>query len=310
MLIGGLGWSQLIDIREYQEIEKRQTERRILTPGPRGDIYDRNGNLLVGNRPHYSAVAYLDDLRPDFRKEYSKIIRAERARIKDDIRKHARRRRPRSRPHPNYNDCAWTARLNVVNHYVAKINAITGRERLHPQSKLIRHFNEQLLLPLPLVEDLSPDQYARLVEQLPVNSPIQIHTGTARYYPYGSAAAHLLGYVQNTLPDASEFPDDGIKTFTFKTKLGKTGLERSFNELLSGTTGMELWRVDPLGFQDTRLEMIPPKQGEDLITSIDMDLQLAAETALGERTGAAIALDIQSAKSSPSSAIRPTTSTT
>ena len=84
MLIVGLGWSQLIGIREYQEIEKRQTERRILKPGPRGDIYDRNGNLLVGNRPHYSAVAYLDDLRPDFRSEYSKIIRAERARIKED----------------------------------------------------------------------------------------------------------------------------------------------------------------------------------------------------------------------------------
>ena len=84
VLIGGLGWSQLIDISEYQEIEKRQTERRILTPGPRGDIYDRNGNLLVGNRPHYSAVVYLDDLRQDFRQEYSKIYKTERARIREE----------------------------------------------------------------------------------------------------------------------------------------------------------------------------------------------------------------------------------
>ncbi|CAA6690431.1 MULTISPECIES: penicillin-binding protein 2 [unclassified Lentimonas] len=294
VLIGGLGWSQLIDIREYKEIEKRQTERRILTPGPRGDIYDRDGNLLVGNRPHYSAVAYLDDLRSDFRKEYSKIYNAERARIKEEYENTPEDERPHDPPTPNYNECAWTARLNVVNRYIDIINRITGRDDSITESKLIRHFNEKLLLPLPLVEDLSPDQYARLVEQIPVNSPIQIHTGTARYYPYKSAAAHLLGYVQNTLPDASEIPDDGIKTFTFKTKLGKTGLERSFNDLLSGKTGMEMWRVDPLGFQDTRLEMIPPEQGEDLITSIDMDLQLAAETALGDRTGAAIALDIQS----------------
>ena len=294
VLIVGLGWSQLIGIREYQAIEKRQTERRILKPGPRGDIYDRNGKLLVGNRPHYSAVAYLDDLRPDFRSEYSKIIRAERARIKQDYQNTPETARPLSPPHPNYNRLQWLARQNVVDRYVAKINRITGRSDTIPQRKLIRHFNEQLLLPLPLAQDLSPDQYARLVEQLPVNSPIQIHTGTARYYPYATAAAHLLGYVQSTQPDASEIPDDGIKTFTFKTKLGKTGLERSFNELLSGTTGMEIWRVDPLGFQDTRLEMIPPQQGQNLITSIDMDLQLAAETALGERTGAAVALDIQS----------------
>jgi penicillin-binding protein 2 len=294
VLIGGLGWSQLIGIREYQEIEKRQTERRILKPGPRGDIYDRNGNLLVGNRPHYSAVAYLDDLRPDFRSEYSKIIRAERARIKEDYQNTPEATRPAAPPHPNYNRLQWVARQNVVNRYLAIINRITGRNDSISQRKLIRHFNEQLLLPLPLVQDLSPDHYARLVEQLPVNSPIQIHTDTARHYPYGSVAAHLLGYVQSTSPDASEIPDDGIKTFTFKTKLGKTGLERAFNQQLSGTTGMEIWRVDPLGFQDTRLQMIPPQQGQDLITSIDMDLQLAAETALGDRTGAAVALDIQS----------------
>jgi penicillin-binding protein 2 len=294
VLIGGLGWSQLIGIREYQEIEKRQTERRILKPGPRGDIYDRNGNLLVGNRPHYSAVAYLDDLRPDFRSEYSKIIRAERARIKEDYQNTPEATRPAAPPHPNYNRLQWVARQNVVNRYLAIINRITDRNDSISQRKLIRHFNEQLLLPLPLVQDLSPDHYARLVEQLPVNSPIQIHTDTARHYPYGSVAAHLLGYVQSTSPDASEIPDDGIKTFTFKTKLGKTGLERAFNQQLSGTTGMEIWRVDPLGFQDTRLQMIPPQQGQDLITSIDMDLQLAAETALGDRTGAAVALDIQS----------------
>jgi penicillin-binding protein 2 len=99
--------------------------------------------------------------------------------------------------------------------------------------------------------------------------------------------------VQKVNPDADEIPDDGIKTFTFKTKRGKTGLERSFDELLSGTTGTEIWRVDPLGFQDTLLNNETPKQGENLITSIDIDLQLAAETALGERTGAAVALDIK-----------------
>ncbi|MEC7486838.1 MAG: peptidoglycan glycosyltransferase, partial [Verrucomicrobiota bacterium] len=74
-LIVGLGWQQLVSRPEYEALERRQTERRVLKPGPRGNIYDRNGRLLVGNRPHYSAVVYLDDLRPEFRKEYSKIIR-------------------------------------------------------------------------------------------------------------------------------------------------------------------------------------------------------------------------------------------
>ncbi|MEC8330186.1 MAG: penicillin-binding transpeptidase domain-containing protein, partial [Verrucomicrobiota bacterium] len=197
-------------------------------------------------------------------------------------------------PLPNYNQLQWTARHAVILRYIEKINAITGRKDSLSESQLIRHFNEQLLLPLPLVDDLSPNQYARLVEQIhPVHSPIKIHTAFARYYPYKSLAAHILGYVQSKLPNSNELPSDGLKTFTFKKQVGKTGLEKYFDSHLSGTTGSEIWRVDPLGFQDARLEMIPPNQGQDLITSIDIDLQSAAETALGERTGAVIALDIE-----------------
>ena len=293
ILLVGLGWRQLVASRKYEEIEKRQTERRILIPGPRGDIYDRKGNLLVGNRAHYSAVVYLDDLRAEFRKEYSSIIRAERKRLKEEYEATPEAERPKDPPLPDYYQLQWMARQNVIQGYIDEINRITGRDDELAMRKIIRHFNEQLLLPLPLVEDLSPDQDARLVEQVPVDSAIKVHTGTARYYPYGVAAAHTLGYVQNVNPDLDKLPDDGIKTFTFKKKIGKTGLERSFDEQLSGTAGTEMWRVDPLGFQDTRLEMIPPIQGEDLITSIDIDLQLAAETALGERKGAAVAIDVK-----------------
>lgn len=293
VLIAGLGWRQLIANQKFEEIEKRQTERRILKPGPRGDIYDRKGNLLVGNRPHYSAVVYLDDLRREFRYEYSKIIRLERDRLREEYELAPEELRDEKDLTPKYNELQWVARQNVIQSYVDKINSITSRNDTISTRKIIRHFNEQLLLPLVLVEDLSADAYARLIEQVPVQSPIQIHTDTARYYPYGSAAAHTLGYVQNVNPDADEIPDDGIKTFTFKRKQGKTGIERTFDELLSGQIGTEMWRVDPLGFQDSLLENKTPKQGNNLITSIDIDIQLAAETALGERTGAAVALDVQ-----------------
>ncbi len=293
VLLAGLGWRQLVASRKYEEIEKRQTERRILMPGPRGNIYDRKGNLLVGNRAHYSAVVYLDDLRAEFRQEYSAIIRAERARLWESYEATPPAQQLDQPPLPDYHQLQWVARQNVIQRYIDEINRITGRDDRVSSSRIIRHFNEQLLLPLPLVEDLSPDQYARLVEQVPVDSPIKVHTGTARYYPYASAAAHALGYVQSVNPDPAEFPDDGIKTFTFKKQIGKTGLERSFNELLSGSAGTEMWRVDPLGFQDTRLDMVAPQQGGDLITSLDIDLQRVAETALGERKGAAIAIDVQ-----------------
>jgi penicillin-binding protein 2 len=294
-LFVGLAWRQVIDRSAYEEIERRQTERRILKPGPRGDIYDRKGRLLVGNRPHYSAVLYLDDLRPEFRSEYSIIVKDERARLKLEYKNTPAADRPKTAPLPNYNDLQWVARSNVIQGYLNQINEITGRQDSLSKRQLIRHFNENLLLPLPIVKDLTPDQYALLIEQIPPppNSPIQIHTDTARHYPYRDLAAHLLGYVQNKNLKKEEFPNDAIKTYAFQKKLGRSGLEAEFNTQLEGTTGNELWRVDPLGFQDTRLELNAPQQGESLISSIDIDLQRAAEIALGNRTGAAIALDVQ-----------------
>jgi len=278
VLLGGLAYRQLMSDERYARIEKRQSQRRILTPGPRGNIFDRDGKLLVGNRPHYSAVVYLDDLRREFREAYSRLLR------------NVRRRLPEG-DYPDYEKRKWEARLSVVQRYVERVNAITGGDAEVGKQELVRHFNERLLLPLPLAEDLDQESYARLVEQVPVRSPIRIRTGTARYYPHGSLAAHTLGYVSRENPDESTLPDDGVKTFTFKTKVGRTGLERSFNERLSGTSGREIWRVDPMGFQANRLSVEPPEKGEDLYTSLDLELQQAAETALGDRTGAAVALD-------------------
>jgi penicillin-binding protein 2 len=227
-------------------------------------------------------VVYLDDLRPEFRSSYSKELREERARLEAVFLNTPIEERPSTPPHPDYNKLKWKARQAVIQKYLDQINGITGREDRLTESRLIRHFNENLLLPLPLVRDLTPDQYAQLIEQIPPppRSPIQIHTDTARYYPYRELAAHLLGYVQNKNLAPEEFPNDGIKTFAFQKKVGRSGLEAYFNDSLTGTTGRELWRVDPLGFQDTRLELNAPQQGQSLNTSIDIDLQRAAETAL------------------------------
>ena len=288
LLLLGLARQQFLKKDTYEDMERRQTERRIFLPGPRGDIYDRNGNLLVGNRPHYSASVILDDLRPEFRKEYSKLIRSARAQIEaESLDKKSPTRLP------DYYQLKWEARTNVIQKYLDIIESVTQRKTSLKESKIIRHFNEQLLLPLPLTQDLSASEYAQLIERLPVHSPINIHTSSARYYPFKEFAAHTLGYVQNVNPDLSLLPKDGIKNFTYKTKIGKTGIENTFNHQLKGQNGYEIWQVDPLGYQNKQLELKPPKQGNDLIISIDIELQRVAEIALGNRTGAAIALDVE-----------------
>ena len=278
VLLAMLAYRQVIRGSVYREQEKKQNLRRILLPGPRGNIYDRDGRLLVGNRPHFSAVVYLGELRPEFNRKYIELVR----RARETNRKIDR------------NELNIRARSEVVQSYLDRINRILGREDRVDRRDVERHFRQNLLLPLPLIKDLLPEEYAKLIELIPVQSPIQIHTDSARYYPFRSAAAHTLGFIGATFEVPREgLPGADLTTISFKGKTGRTGLEQSFNKSLQGSTGGEIWVVDPSGFQYKRTAHKLPLKGEDITISIDIDLQLAAENALGDKTGAVAAIDVK-----------------
>lgn len=274
----GLAYRQLVQSREYQEQERLQNYRRVLLPAPRGNIYDREGRLLVGNRPVYSAVVYLDELRREFRQEYFHLV--------NEARSLNLKR--------NRQELNTEARRNVVQGYLNQINRLLGRDLNVISEDLERQFGQDRLLPFPLVSDLAEEQFARLVERLPVDSPIQIVTQSARYYPYGEAACHTLGFVSTKdRLDEDGFVGEELRTFHLPGKAGRTGLERAFDERLTGRTGGEIWVVDPSGFRYERTTYRPPTQGENLTTTIDIDLQLAVEAAMSEYIGAAIALHVE-----------------
>ncbi|MFW5883175.1 MAG: penicillin-binding transpeptidase domain-containing protein [Verrucomicrobiota bacterium] len=289
VLIGGVAWRQFVDGARLRAIEEVQAQRRILQPGPRGNIYDRNGELLVGNRPRYSAVIYPDGiqrLRPEFRRAFSERLRLYRA-----------AREAGQEVEFDYDAFVWDSRQSVIEEYLAEINRVTGRDERLELRDLKNHFWRELLMPFTLVNDLTPEEYAALIEHLPVNSPVQIFTDSARYYPYSSAAAHTLGYTVTTLIEESTegLPGDDLMTFEFKGQEGRTGLERYFDEQLRGRTGVSIHLVDPSGYQYATLEehRIAATQGEPIYTSLDIQMQLAAEQALGDKVGAAVALDVQ-----------------
>lgn len=281
VLIAGVGYQQLFQSWKNSEEERKQSQRRIIVPGPRGNIYDRHGRLLVENRARFSVVLNLADLRGELRTEYRRVL--------ENYRKFPKEERPTG------GQLERIARQAVAQRYLDQVNAILGRrEQVRPRD-LDRHFNQTLLLPYVLLDDLSPEEYARLVERLPVNSPLQVYASSTRHYPYGNAAAHVLGYVGiDTDPEAEELGNDDLMTFKMKGTFGRDGLEKQFDSTLQGQAGGAIYRVDPAGYKiNPPLEKRTPKQGQNLTTSLDIDLQLAAEDAIGDRTGAAIALDVR-----------------
>jgi len=284
LLVGGLAYRQLLKTVFYTKREIQQNQRRVVIPAPRGNIYDRNGDVLVGNRPRFSVVLDLAQLRSEFRSEYKKVDR------------NYKKLDPAERP--NSDQLSRIARAAVAQRYLDKINVILGRAEIVRSAELKRHIDQTLLLPYVLLDDLSPKEYARLIEKLPVESPLQVYISSTRYYPYGSAAAHTLGYVGvNSDPDTEDFPGDDLPTVKMKGSIGRTGLEKLYENDLQGETGGAIYRVDPAGYKvDRPIEQLLPVQGRNINTSIDIDLQLAAETALTEpveRIGAAVALDVR-----------------
>ena len=290
VLATGLAYRQLFRSGDYGERERLQNQRRVLVPGPRGNIYDREGRLLVGNRSRFAVTLYLDELRGEFRTEYIEIVRRYRAsEVEGDITRNDR---------PASGQLEQIARAQVVQRYLDQVNRLLGRSDKVDMRGLNRHFQQQLLLPYILLDDLKPGEYARLIERLPVESPLQVYTSSTRYYPYGAAAAHALGYVGGSDEISLEYmPGDDLKTYAFKGTVGRDGLELRYDSLLQGETGGTIYRVDPAGFRvNPPLRRHMPVQGHNLVTSLDIDLQLAAERAMGQfenLKGAATALDVR-----------------
>ena len=283
VLVSGLAYRQIFQSDSYHEREKQQNQRRILTPGPRGNIYDRDRHLLVGNRARFAVTLYLDELRKEFRREYILIRKNYRELGDKDV--------------PNATQMEQIARFSVVQRYLDKVNRALGRNEKADSKSLNQHFGQHLLLPFILLDDLTPMEYSKLVEQLPVQSPLQVYASSTRFYPYKSAASHTLGYVTGNedIDVAVDFPGADLTTFKMRGTEGKAGLEKSLESVLEGETGGSIYRVDPAGFRiEPPLSKRLPIQGKDVVTSLDVDIQQAAEAAMdkSEMSCAAVMMDV------------------
>jgi penicillin-binding protein 2 len=226
-------------------------------------------------------VLYLDELRQEFRREFIRVRRNYRETDDKDL--------------PTSSQLEQIARSSVVQRYLDQINTILHRNERVDTADLMKHFARQLLLPYPLVDDLTSDEYAKLIEGLPVKSSLQVYTSSTRNYPFGSTASHTLGYV-GIDPDveAEHLPGEGLTTFKMKGSIGRDGLEKTFDAHLQGEAGGTIFLVDPAGYRiNPPLHKRLPIQGKNLVTSLDVDLQIAAEEAIGDQIAGAVAIEVK-----------------
>jgi len=113
-----------------------------------------------------------------------------------------------------------------------------------------------------------------------------------RFYPNGTLAAHVLGYLQERTPEEIRAEPD--RAARVGEMVGKTGVERQYDDILTGEDGKIIEVVDSLGRVSDVLKRENPVQGSDVVLTLDFRLQAMAEEALEGREGVVVALDPQS----------------
>lgn len=144
--------------------------------------------------------------------------------------------------------------------------------------------------PVRVEANASLDIVAKIEEQKVLLPGVSVELDQVRYYPDGSLFAHVLGYLREIDADELAKRAEFYKPGDF---IGKSGLERQYDDKLHGTDGGKLIEVDAHGRRTRLLGDLPSKPGSTLVLSLDKKLQKAAWDALKGKVGAAVAVNPQ-----------------
>lgn len=146
-------------------------------------------------------------------------------------------------------------------------------------------------------------QYDKMISAYPrlsLNENILVETENKRFYPYSNYASHVIGYIGKT--NEKENKKDKIAEIIGKT--GKSGIESYYNTFLQGEPGSIVSKVTATNEEIEILRRIPPKENQNIVLNLDVELQKMIYERFGTDAGAAIVMkptgEILAAVSTPS----------
>jgi penicillin-binding protein 2 len=263
VVVGGLitllittGFRQLAQNATWSDKMAVGSTRAVKIPAPRGKILDRNGVVLADNRPSYNVALYL--LEFDSGRDVKKLTKGVRKSIEE-----LRRR----------------MQLSVrVNDEVIR-----------------RHYDQKGPLPLTVWNDLSPAALAAFQERSPWHKGIDLQIEPVRVYPYKNLCSHILGHVgkpeQTQEEENIDFDTLGRRVFSQPTFVGKSGIEKGFDSVLQGTPGFKEIHFSAAGLVEKENLRAQPTPGDNVILTLDHDIQTIVEEAFTGYRGACVVVD-------------------
>ena len=149
---------------------------------------------------------------------------------------------------------------------------------------------KRAFVPITVRENLGWVDVARVEINTPDLPGITIEVEQRRNYPYGGLAVHVLGYVA-AVSEADLTGDPLLELPGFR--IGKSGVERQYDENLRGSAGTSHVEVNAIGRVIRELQRDEGEPGQDVALTIDMGLQHYAQQRLaGELSATAVVLDV------------------
>ncbi len=260
VLVGRLYQLQVMSGDYYMRKSADNFVKELELPATRGQIRDRKGRILVDNRPAYNVYITPRFFNTDALTKLKKYLQ-----LTDD-------------------------QATVLE---VKIASKRGLDRF-------RQF--------VAFEDITRDEMALLESEKNDLPGVAVQAVAHRNYPHAALAAHVLGYMNQITPE--ELADKRQRADSLNYHLGdyigRAGLERQWESFLRGKDGVERIVVDAKGQRKDGAELdswlggpqrTEPEPGNDLVTSIDLDLQQATEAALAKhKSGAAAVVEVDSGR--------------
>jgi len=150
--------------------------------------------------------------------------------------------------------------------------------------------NHPNYVPIRLKEDVTWEIVA-FIENHSLELPgIRIEAVPSRKYNYGNLGSHIIGYLAQISKE--ELKKQKRDEYTGGDQIGKSGLEKIYEQDLRGEKGERIFEVNVHGLEQRQLKLLEPLPGHDIQLTIDIDMQQEAEKAMAGRSGAVIAMDV------------------
>ncbi len=270
ILVARLWWVQVVEGEKYAAKVRGGSRVTVRLPAVRGEIKDRNGIALVENRASFEVDFYLPDIVRAYKEEHGHVPLIDYRRI--DVQ-------------GNPVDEKEADITLIVNEKIIPKLQHLDLEQDYNSKDLQKHYRNERLIPYTYRQDLSKEEVMRFMEFNLSLPGLKAEIKPVRNYPYGSLAAHILGYVGAPNDVGKQRRDEAAAgreyNFYQPDMEGKSQIEKAMDQYLRGTPGVRVLQRDAKGqIIEGDVELVPPVPGNDVYLTIDARLQYIVEDTL------------------------------